>query len=197
MKQKEEKLTKRKIQAINTRKTIIDTAIDLMEKSGFNNITIEDICRRAGISIGTFYHYFKTKHEIFIEILDRGDTYFKRNAVQKLNHKSSIENIRKYFIFYAKLNSDVGSEKLKLLYDTNNKFFMGKGRYLQTLLSGIIAEGQKTNEIKNDISADEITDYLFTVARGIAYHWCISDGGFDIKGKMRIYMDRIIQTIKK
>ncbi len=190
-------LTKRKIQAINTKKIIYDTALDLMEKFGYDGITIEDISRKAGVSVGAFYHYFKSKYDILIEIFKRIDDYFKIEVTGKLIHKSSIENIEKYFQYYAKYNVDVGLDMLKLLYNTNNKVFITKGRYLLTLLSGIIKNGQQNGEIIDEMSADEITIFLFTLARGTAYHWCLSDAGFDLQERMQSYIKRVIPTIKK
>ncbi len=197
MEKETNKLTKRKIQAINTRKIILDSVVALMENSSFDNITIEDISQKAGVSVGAFYHYFKSKYDIFIEAFDRADSHFRNNVAGKLKHKSSIENIEKYFWYYAKLNLDVGLDTLRLLYNSNNKIFIDKGRYLQTLLSDIIKTGQQKGEIIDDMSADEIVDYLFTVARGVAYHWCISNAGFNIRERMKSYIKRVLPTIKK
>jgi TetR/AcrR family transcriptional regulator, fatty acid metabolism regulator protein len=197
MKKKDNLLTKRKIQAINTRKIILDSAVALMEKSSFDNITIEDISQKAGVSVGAFYHYFKSKYDIFIEAFDRADSYYKNNVAGKLKHKSSLKNIEKYFWYYAKLNSDVGLDTLRLLYNSNNKIFVDKGRYLQILLSDIIKTGQQNNEITDEMSTDEIVDYFFTVARGVAYHWCLSDASYDLVEKMQSYIGRIIPTVKK
>ena len=197
METKSNNLTKRKIQAITTRKIIFDTAIELMEKSGFNGITIEEISQKAGVSVGAFYHYFKSKNDILLEIFKRIDEYFKTEITGKLKYKSSIENIEKYFQYYAKYNVDVGIDMLKLLYFSSNKVFIIKKRYLLTLLLNLIKEGQLKGEITDKISSREITDFLFTVARGTAYHWCISDAGFDLQKKMMSNIKRIIPTIRK
>jgi TetR/AcrR family transcriptional regulator, fatty acid metabolism regulator protein len=197
MEKKASKLTKRKIQAINTKKIICDTAIELMEKSGFDNITIEDISQKAGVSVGAFYHYFPSKYDIMLEIFKRIDGYFKNEITAKLNSKSSIINIEKFFRYYAKYNVDVGLDMLRLLYNSNNKLFIAKGRYLLILLSGLIKKGQQNGEIKNEMSADEIADFLFILARGTAYNWCLSDAGYDLRERMLSYIKKVIPTIKK
>jgi TetR/AcrR family transcriptional regulator, fatty acid metabolism regulator protein len=197
MEKKADKLTKRKMQAINTRKIIYDSAIDLMEKSGFDNITIEDISQKANVSVGAFYHYFKSKYDILLEIFKRIDEYFKDEISGKLNHKSSIYNIEKFFQYYTQYNVDVGLDMLRLLYNSNNKLFIAKGRYLLTLLSGIIKKGQQNGEIIGEMTADEIADFLFILARGTAYNWCLNDGSYDLKERMLSYIKRVIPTIKK
>ena len=63
--------TTRKEQAEETRNRIYTSAIELMEENGFGNFTIEDISRRAGVSVGAFYHYFDSKNDILAEIFYR------------------------------------------------------------------------------------------------------------------------------
>lgn len=47
------------------RKEIINTAIDLFAKKGYEKTTVEDITNAMEIAKGSFYYYFKTKQEVF------------------------------------------------------------------------------------------------------------------------------------
>jgi TetR/AcrR family transcriptional regulator, fatty acid metabolism regulator protein len=57
-------ITKRQEQALETKERIYSAAIDLMDREGFENITIADISKKAGVSVGAFYHYFTSKNDI-------------------------------------------------------------------------------------------------------------------------------------
>lgn len=46
-----------------TRKRIIDSATDLVEQHGFDNVTVDDICAKAGICRRTFFNYMESKAE--------------------------------------------------------------------------------------------------------------------------------------
>ncbi|MCD1284411.1 MULTISPECIES: TetR/AcrR family transcriptional regulator [unclassified Brevibacterium] len=48
-------------------------AIELALEKGFDNVTIEDICDRCGVSRRTFFNYYSTKEEA---LLGRADTVF-------------------------------------------------------------------------------------------------------------------------
>ena len=49
---------------------ILDKGKELFWKHGFKRVSIEEICREAGVSKMTFYKYFPNKMELAITILD-------------------------------------------------------------------------------------------------------------------------------
>lgn len=53
----------------NTRKEILDTAKELFNERGYNNVSTRDISEALGISKGNLTYYFKKKEEIIEAIL--------------------------------------------------------------------------------------------------------------------------------
>jgi AcrR family transcriptional regulator len=51
-----------------TRARLLDAAKEIFEENGFLDARISDISERAGLSHGSFYHYFDSKEEIFREV---------------------------------------------------------------------------------------------------------------------------------
>lgn len=51
-----------------TRARLLDAAKQIFEENGFLDARISDISERAGLSHGSFYHYFDSKEEIFREV---------------------------------------------------------------------------------------------------------------------------------
>jgi AcrR family transcriptional regulator len=49
-----------------TRRAIIDAAIKLFSDKGFNNTSVDELARAAGVGKSTIYGYFNTKSEIFL-----------------------------------------------------------------------------------------------------------------------------------
>lgn len=49
-----------------TRKAIIDAAIKLFTEKGFEQTSMDELSRAAGVGKGTIYGYFKAKDEIFL-----------------------------------------------------------------------------------------------------------------------------------
>jgi len=52
-----------------TRRAILKAAEQVIGARGFNDASIIDITREAGVAQGTFYIYFKSKDEVFAELV--------------------------------------------------------------------------------------------------------------------------------
>ncbi|MBN2084647.1 MAG: TetR/AcrR family transcriptional regulator [Anaerolineales bacterium] len=55
--------------SIETRAKIIQAAQDLFSQTGYESASVSEICTRAGISKGAFYHHFPSKQSVFLELL--------------------------------------------------------------------------------------------------------------------------------
>lgn len=187
-------LNSRQQQAINTKNKLYKIALELIDSKGYDNIKIDDICKKAHVSIGSFYNYFKSKNDILIEIYKRGDDYFRNEVANNLDSIYSADQILEYFRNYAKYNVKSGIDTTKQLYTSHNKLFIAKNRYMQILLQDIIQKGQEKHQLVKDLTPEEITEYLFIAARGVVYNWCLYDGGYDLEKAMVTYMKRIIET---
>jgi TetR/AcrR family fatty acid metabolism transcriptional regulator len=188
--------TTRKEQAEETRNRIYTSAIELMEENGFGNFTIEDISKRAGVSVGAFYHYFDSKNDILAEIFYRADNYFSTQVINSLNNRSFPEQIIKYFDYYAKFNVDCGVETTQQIFNPKIKFFIEEGRPMLEMLEELIRKGQEKNEIREDTDAKELVRYLLIMARGVVFDWSLYDGNYDLEAKMHKYMETLVATIK-
>ncbi|HKK06358.1 MAG TPA: TetR/AcrR family transcriptional regulator [Gammaproteobacteria bacterium] len=53
----------------NTRARILDSAADLFAGRGYDNVSIDDVMRHAGLTRGAFYAHFASKGELYAEAL--------------------------------------------------------------------------------------------------------------------------------
>lgn len=63
--------TRRSRKGARTRARLIDAAKRVFERDGFLAARISDIVEQAGLSHGSFYHYFDSKEEILREVAER------------------------------------------------------------------------------------------------------------------------------
>src|SRR2546421_3997039 len=58
---------------VQTRARLVDAAKQIFEENGFLDARIADIAERAGLSHGSFYHYFDSKEQVFREVTEALD----------------------------------------------------------------------------------------------------------------------------
>ncbi|OKP90440.1 TetR family transcriptional regulator [Paenibacillus sp. P3E] len=192
---KNKPLTSRQLQSIQTKSNLFESAVKLMKQHSLEDITIAEICRGAGVSVGSFYNYFSTKSDILVEMYEQADGFFDQKF-RGLEPSASIQNdIVDYFKIYAEYNLNVGIATIKQLYTCNNKLFIAKGRYMQNVLQALLEKGQANRQLIDSMSAEEMTEYLFIAARGVIYNWCLHEGGYDLERKMEEYMDRLVVVL--
>ena len=73
----EKQLTARKRQALEMRSRIQNVALDLFDRDGFENVSVEQIAQAAGCSVGNIYHYFKSKDELIIHVTSSVDAQYE------------------------------------------------------------------------------------------------------------------------
>lgn len=191
------KTTKRQIQAQNTKDNVYRTAVELMEKKGLQNITVKEICKKAGVSVGSFYNCFKSKNDILNEVYKVADDYFLNVVANAHDMKegSTRDKIIRYFHYYADYNICRGIDFVKQLYNVQNTLFITKGRHMQTVLQGIVEAGQKSGEIRTDMTAEEIVRYLFIAVRGVVYEWCLYNGQYDLDKFVVNYVEQLVRIL--
>ncbi len=166
-----------------TKEIVYSAALELMEEKGYRGATIRDICKRANVSVGTFYSYFNTKSDVIREIYFSGDKLFLESVTPQLEEKSCYEQLHLFVKYYAKINLETGLDIVKVLYNPDNEWFR-QPRPMQELLDGIIRRGQSSGELRATYEPEQLVDYFFDLLRGICYNWCVYDGKFDLEERM-------------
>jgi AcrR family transcriptional regulator len=83
-----------------TRVDLIQAAERVISSKGYHQTRIADIATEADVGLGTFYLHFKTKNEIFIELIEHGAAELRRTLAE------------------AKAGVLTPAEKLKITIDT-------------------------------------------------------------------------------
>lgn len=180
--------TRRKLQAEETRKAILNSGLELFEKKGFDAVSVAEITRHAGVAKGSFYTHFDTKSDLIVAEFWLIDGYYKEYAGRNLTrYKSAEDKLLAFTRAQMRYVRDVvGNAKLKILYANqtlepgSKKVITNRDRQWHKIVRSIIAAGQEAGEFRTDIEADRLTELFNRAARGVFLDWCISDGGFDL-----------------
>ncbi|MCG8687451.1 MAG: TetR/AcrR family transcriptional regulator [Desulfobacterales bacterium] len=193
--------TKRQKQAENTKKRIFKVASKLMEKRGFESVTVDEICKLAGVAKGGFYHHFPNKGELIMEVYRKIDSDFIK-AVGELSADISLrERIIFSNCFIAKIANEKGPEFCKEVYkgqlDWGTNFFLSKNRPIYQDIFSSTEKYLDAVETSGLPSAQDITKMLILAARGVVYDWILERGAYDIESFMRQTIELLYDGIFK
>lgn len=57
-------LSRQQQKSKETKERIFQAAKQILQKKGYEELSIKNICEEAGVSNGSFYHHFKTKDDL-------------------------------------------------------------------------------------------------------------------------------------
>ena len=58
-------------QESETKRKLLETAIELIWESSYGSVSVDDICTKAGVNKGSFYYAFKSKSELAVAAYER------------------------------------------------------------------------------------------------------------------------------
>lgn len=96
----EEKIAGKFSKKLKKEKNLYQSAYELFEIKGVQDTSIDDIVKRAGVAKGTFYLYFKNKHDIIEKIIIKKSSAILKEAIERTLIKgcSTFEDSIIYFI---------------------------------------------------------------------------------------------------
>jgi len=83
---------------LSVKDNLLKTSYDLFLGKGYNATTVDEICKSAGVSKGSFFHYFKTKEELGLEVLKWYYAY-ATNLIMSGSFINESDPIKRVFSF--------------------------------------------------------------------------------------------------
>ncbi len=151
------------------------TAISLFGKFGYDGLAIDQLCRQAGISKGSFFQYFPSKtHLLEFAILVFDDYLAAWVDEIRRNERAVLARDRVLYLYQAlavntKLFSDQQRFYLFVTHAINHAGVALEGldleRHFQGYVKEIIHRGVQTGEIRADYEVD-LTGHLVSLIIG-------------------------------
>ncbi|MEA3243847.1 MAG: TetR/AcrR family transcriptional regulator [Pseudomonadota bacterium] len=67
--------------AVDTQQRILDSACELIHSRSYADVGVAAICHHAGVKKGSFYHFFPSKRDLTLAVLDSYYLQMKRNLL--------------------------------------------------------------------------------------------------------------------
>ncbi len=81
----------------DTRQKLLETALELIWASNYASVSVDDICAKADVRKGSFYHYFSSKSELAIASLEHSWEELRRELDGIFSPQvPPLERLKKY-----------------------------------------------------------------------------------------------------
>lgn len=184
-----------------SREKLLETAIDLVNRSGMSYLTIRNICDEAGISTGSFYNLFDGKDDLVAYYLRDVFTSYKQKAEEEASGHTSLERIILIYRFYIECVLETGLEFITGLYSsiTNPVFnFLEREAEDELVLGRVrqdLEEGIAAGEVNEVLDVDEALLRIAIIITGSIYYWCAFDGRVDLAYQADSMLKDYLRTI--
>ena len=174
----------------NSREKIIDTAISIIRKKGADAVTVREVCETSGLSIGTFYHYFRDKDDLMMHFL-RETSFDSFTLSAPLSDIAG--RISELYMHLIHKYMDLGLDFMKSFYSTGNQSlsaYMGEvdGAFAPgTVMARSEAEmtaALKAGYLKSDLDIHRTCADLCTIVKGCVFEWCLSNDTLNIESTL-------------
>ncbi len=181
---------------------IIGTSQKLFARFGLKKTSVDEIAKIARVAKGTIYHYFKSKEEIYEEVIKKEEFFLKHEIRKSISFVDSPqEKLRIYVITRFKFLKTLENyySALKDDYLSNLKFVenIRKQNHDDELkiISSILKQGcqEKIFNIENI----EITAFAILISlKGLEHFWAMDSSFEEIEPKLTVLLSVLFRGIE-
>ncbi len=192
-----------KVRSERTQKALYDAASTLMHDYGYDYLTVQNICKLAGVTTGAFYHHFHSKDDILCLFLNKGYEAFIENRNVCLP-EDPLARLTELCVLYAAHNESNGVEFVSNYYSTKNKSLNTIGLSPEDMYVSSnyrarydsLMAAREAGQIPADTDCVSLNEDICSLTKGIIFDWCLSNGGFDLTRRIRRMVDRFMSTYR-
>ncbi len=162
------------------RERILSAAVRVFARSGFFATRVSDIAKAAGVADGTIYLYFDSKEDLLVSLfedrVDRLLSYMREELPKKKTAADRLEAVIEMQLGLLEGERDLAEvvtvivrQSTRLMKEYAAPHFSA---YLDAI-ARIVSDGQKSGELRADVSPHLVARATFGALDGIALTWAL------------------------
>ncbi len=182
-----------KVNSKNTER-IINAAVSLFKRKGDYNVSINEICKEAGIGRSSFYAAFPGKQDILDHLLSVYDQNLNGVLQNFVTAKNDFERMWSLCEPYLLLVEDFGPALTKAILSMELDKSIGlydKVNSVNDWLITLMRNGQAAGIIRCRIPAETMIPIVNDLMLQVVSNWCRSDGSFPLRERARFYVETL------
>jgi TetR/AcrR family acrAB operon transcriptional repressor len=170
--------------ALETRKKLLESALDVMSEKPFDAVSISEIANRVGLSKGAVYWHFKNKSDLLVNLIRQIGENVGINSSYEENPPEDFNDLRRFFL--NKLRKTDKNERMQKIIKLMHRarewpddvhsaveaFICEMTKHdgeIISAIAGVILRSQERSEIRADFPANEIAMLIFAIFHGMFF----------------------------
>lgn len=176
---------------------IVDTAMTLFQQVGYANVSIREICEKAGVPRSSFYTVFSGKADILAYRLRRVKQDFEKSLPNFIREPNDFERIWFLTDAFLKEAENIGPELTKAIFLIE----LEQSRGLFDLLTAfnewlvqLLANCQSAGIVKNAGKPEEVIPVQLNLAIAVLFDWTRKGGSFPLRETVRNMIETFLDV---
>lgn len=192
-------LTKQQLKSKETKEKIFRAAQQILQKKGYEELSIKNICEEAGVSNGSFYHHFKTKDDLLSYYIEDQPSINPDLLDLPRDSREAKETIIYVYLNYVHYCQELGVEFMANYYTPKNQslnpLIRTERPYPIVTVHNYLDKCIQAGIVSPRLSLEDITTDIRMIVIGNVFEWCLKTGDADFEGNMKrslqVYLDGI------
>lgn len=178
---------KRTAQSAATRKAIMDAAAQLVREVGFEKMSVRELCARAGVTTGAFYHHFPSKEALVTQGSISVDSYLEE-ALSSVMDQPPLLRLNCLLRSFAGYVEEMGWQSMSLYYA--HRLYapaataISPDRFTLREMVRCFEELSQQGVLSSRYAPRWVADFCFRHFRGVMVDWIIHQGSYPLWDKL-------------
>lgn len=183
------KLSKQQQKSLETKERIFRAAKQILQKSGYENLSIKNICEAAGVSNGSFYHHFKTKDDLLSYYIEEQPSINPELLDLPSDKETAKLAIVEVYLNYADYCESLGVDFIAGYYNPHNQALNPDIRterpYPIVTVQQYLEKSLQAGTIQLKLPIAEVVTDIRMLVIGNAFEWAMRNGEVNMKENIR------------
>lgn len=184
-----QELSKQQLKSKETKARIFLAAKTILQKKGYEALSIKNICEEAGVSNGSFYHHFKTKDDLLSYYIEEQPSINPDLLDLPSNPDEAKTAIIHVYLNYVHYCHELGLTFMSNYYTPKNQSLNPNIRtersYPIVTVQNYLQKALDAGVVKLRYPLDNVTTDIRMIVIGNVFEWCLKDGDCNFEGNMR------------
>lgn len=171
-----------------TRDRILDAMYQLVSEKGYDKASIGQICTEIGVTKPSVYYYFKSKEDIFLEIIRNLGSIYSCDGIEDV---SDVQSYKEYLLSFgskiiAGYKSDLARRRVMAEISVQSSRIDSLQEYQRTyvaeniaVLKKLLEKGMEVHALPQELDLRIYAELLHTMLIGLSDYVLASESNSD------------------